>query len=121
MESISACDLDRRLADLVRSERHLVVQFVVEAGRLCQAGALSRAWIHFALLLLHSPTRALEVVRLQAIGSGSSHLTVPCHLGSAGRRATIAPRPGRAAGGAGRAAPSPRARPRRAPTAKGSP
>jgi hypothetical protein len=30
MESISACDLDRRLAELVRSERHLVVQFVVE-------------------------------------------------------------------------------------------
>src|SRR5229473_1319469 len=30
MESISARDLDRRLADLVRSERHLVVQFVVE-------------------------------------------------------------------------------------------
>src|SRR5260370_36136493 len=30
MESISARDLDRRLADLVRSERNLVVQFVVE-------------------------------------------------------------------------------------------
>ncbi len=30
METISARDLDRRLADLVRSERHLVVQFVVE-------------------------------------------------------------------------------------------
>jgi hypothetical protein len=30
MESISARDLDRRLADLVRSERHLVVQFVIE-------------------------------------------------------------------------------------------
>src|SRR5260370_10721703 len=30
MESISARDLDRRLADLVRSERHLVVQSVVE-------------------------------------------------------------------------------------------
>jgi hypothetical protein len=30
MESTSACDIDRRLADLVRSERHLVVQFVVE-------------------------------------------------------------------------------------------
>jgi len=30
MESISARDIDRRLADLVRSERHLVVQFVVE-------------------------------------------------------------------------------------------
>src|ERR1700694_5126775 len=30
MESTSARDLDRRLADLVRSERHLVVQFVVE-------------------------------------------------------------------------------------------
>jgi 5-methylcytosine-specific restriction endonuclease McrA len=30
MELISARDLDRRLADLVRSERHLVVQFVVE-------------------------------------------------------------------------------------------
>src|ERR1700687_4859432 len=32
MESTSARDLDRRLADLVRSERHLVVQFVVELG-----------------------------------------------------------------------------------------
>jgi hypothetical protein len=30
MESTSARDFDRRLADLVRSERHLVVQFVVE-------------------------------------------------------------------------------------------
>ncbi|HXN55130.1 MAG TPA: hypothetical protein VN874_02590, partial [Myxococcales bacterium] len=30
MESTSACDLDRRLADMVRSERHLVVQFVIE-------------------------------------------------------------------------------------------
>src|SRR5216684_7130335 len=30
MDSTSARDLDRRLADLVRSERHLVVQFVVE-------------------------------------------------------------------------------------------
>jgi hypothetical protein len=30
MESTSARDIDRRLADLVRSERHLVVQFVVE-------------------------------------------------------------------------------------------
>ena len=30
MESISARDIDRRLADLVRSERNLVVQFVVE-------------------------------------------------------------------------------------------
>src|ERR1700686_1697853 len=30
MESTSARDLDRRLADLVRRERHLVVQFVVE-------------------------------------------------------------------------------------------
>jgi hypothetical protein len=30
MESISARDLDRRLADLVRSERHLVVRFLVE-------------------------------------------------------------------------------------------
>jgi 5-methylcytosine-specific restriction endonuclease McrA len=30
MESTSARDVDRRLADLVRSERHLVVQFVVE-------------------------------------------------------------------------------------------
>src|SRR6266851_8198609 len=30
MESINAHDLDRRLADLVRSERHLVVQFLVE-------------------------------------------------------------------------------------------
>jgi hypothetical protein len=30
METISARDLDRLLADLVRSERHLVVQFVVE-------------------------------------------------------------------------------------------
>jgi 5-methylcytosine-specific restriction endonuclease McrA len=30
MESTSARDLDRRLADLVRNERHLVVQFVVE-------------------------------------------------------------------------------------------
>jgi hypothetical protein len=30
MESTSARDLDRRLADLVRSERHLVVQFVIE-------------------------------------------------------------------------------------------
>jgi 5-methylcytosine-specific restriction endonuclease McrA len=30
MESISARDIDRRLAELVRSERHLVVQFVVE-------------------------------------------------------------------------------------------
>src|ERR1700704_2464841 len=30
MESTSARDLDRRLAELVRSERHLVVQFVVE-------------------------------------------------------------------------------------------
>src|SRR5260370_41617739 len=30
MESNSARDLDRRLAELVRSERHLVVQFVVE-------------------------------------------------------------------------------------------
>jgi len=30
MESTSARELDRRLADLVRSERHLVVQFVVE-------------------------------------------------------------------------------------------
>jgi hypothetical protein len=30
MESTSARDLDRRLADLVRRERHLVVQFVIE-------------------------------------------------------------------------------------------
>jgi hypothetical protein len=30
MESTSARDLDRRLADLIRSERHLVVQFVIE-------------------------------------------------------------------------------------------
>src|SRR5260370_42438467 len=105
MESISACDLDRRLADLVRSERHLVVQFVVEAGRLCQAGALSRAWIHFALLLLHSPTRALEVVRLQAIGSGSSPPTVPFPRGSPGRRATVDPPPGRASRGADRGEP----------------
>src|SRR3982074_1520212 len=30
MESNSARDIDRRLSDLVRSERHLVVQFVVE-------------------------------------------------------------------------------------------
>jgi hypothetical protein len=30
MESTFARDLDRRLADLIRSERHLVVQFVVE-------------------------------------------------------------------------------------------
>src|SRR5260370_15910987 len=30
MESTSARELDRRLADLVRSERHLVVQFVIE-------------------------------------------------------------------------------------------
>src|SRR5258708_14611605 len=30
MESTSARDLDRRLANLIRSERHLVVQFVVE-------------------------------------------------------------------------------------------
>ena len=30
MESTSARDIDRRLADLVRSERHLVVQFVIE-------------------------------------------------------------------------------------------
>src|SRR6202140_4756027 len=30
METTSARDLDRRLADLVRSERHLVVKFVVE-------------------------------------------------------------------------------------------
>src|ERR1700687_3135413 len=30
MESITARDLDRRLADLVRSERHLVVQCVVD-------------------------------------------------------------------------------------------
>src|SRR5207237_9798611 len=30
MESISARDIDRRLADMVRSERHVVVQFVVE-------------------------------------------------------------------------------------------
>jgi 5-methylcytosine-specific restriction endonuclease McrA len=30
MESTSARDLDRRLADLVRSERHLAVEFVVE-------------------------------------------------------------------------------------------
>src|SRR6266852_5212505 len=37
------------------------------AGRLCQAGALSRARIHLALLLLRSPTRPLEVIRLQAI------------------------------------------------------
>src|SRR5258706_15952496 len=30
MESTSARDIDRRLAELVRSERHLVVQFVVD-------------------------------------------------------------------------------------------
>jgi hypothetical protein len=30
MESTSAHDLDRRLADMVRSERHLAVQFVIE-------------------------------------------------------------------------------------------
>jgi hypothetical protein len=30
MESTSARDIDRRLARLVQSERHLVVQFVVE-------------------------------------------------------------------------------------------
>src|ERR1700694_4773699 len=30
MQSNSARDLDRRLVDLVRSERHLVVQFVIE-------------------------------------------------------------------------------------------
>src|SRR5260370_10881495 len=30
MESNAARDLDRRLAELVRGERHLVVQFVVE-------------------------------------------------------------------------------------------
>src|ERR1700686_398020 len=30
MESTTAHDLDRRLADLVRTERHLVVQFVIE-------------------------------------------------------------------------------------------
>jgi hypothetical protein len=30
MESTTARDLDRRLTDLVRNERHLVVQFVVE-------------------------------------------------------------------------------------------
>src|SRR5260370_18195624 len=30
MESTSARDVDRRLADLVRSERHLAVQFVIE-------------------------------------------------------------------------------------------
>src|SRR6202795_2532885 len=30
MESTTARDLDRRLADLVRSERHLAVRFVVE-------------------------------------------------------------------------------------------
>jgi hypothetical protein len=30
MESTSASDLNRRLADMVRSERHLVVQFVIE-------------------------------------------------------------------------------------------
>jgi hypothetical protein len=32
MESTCARDLERRLADLVRSERHLVVQFVRAAG-----------------------------------------------------------------------------------------
>ncbi|GAC1344239.1 MAG: hypothetical protein NVSMB23_18890 [Myxococcales bacterium] len=36
MESTSARDLDRRLADLVRSERHLAVQFVVELAGFAQ-------------------------------------------------------------------------------------
>src|ERR1700694_2732388 len=36
MDSPSARDLARRLADLVRSERHLAVQFVVELGHFAK-------------------------------------------------------------------------------------
>src|SRR6266851_295493 len=38
MESTSARDIDRRLAELVRSERHLVVQFVVELAGFAKRG-----------------------------------------------------------------------------------
>src|ERR1700694_2326519 len=38
MESTTARDLDRRLAQLVRSERHLVVQFVVELAGFAKRG-----------------------------------------------------------------------------------
>jgi hypothetical protein len=38
MESTSALDIDRRLAELVRSERHLVVQFVIELSGFAKRG-----------------------------------------------------------------------------------
>src|ERR1700682_2397644 len=38
MESTSARDFNRRLADLVRRERHLVVQFVVELAGFAKRG-----------------------------------------------------------------------------------
>src|SRR5438309_7389320 len=36
MESTSALDLDRRLAHLVRSERHLAIQFVIELAEFAK-------------------------------------------------------------------------------------
>src|SRR5216684_2256618 len=100
METISARDLDRRLADLVRSERHLVVQFVVELAAFAKRELYRELGYTSLFLLLRSPARALEVVRLQAIGSGSPRRAVPSNRGSTRRRAAVDTRYGRAARGA---------------------
>src|SRR5260370_12718431 len=97
MKSTFARDIDRRLADMVRSERNLVGPIRRRAGRLCEAGALSRARIYVPLLLLRSPARAFEILGIQAIGSGASHRAVPCHHGSARRMPAFGARPSGAA------------------------
>ena len=48
------------------------------AGRLCESGALSRVGLHLALLLLRSPARALQVLRVQAISPRTSSAGCRC-------------------------------------------
>jgi hypothetical protein len=74
MESTSAHDLDLRLADLVRSERHLVVQFVIELAGFAkrelyrELGYTSLFWYCVRQLGLSksSAFRRSEVARLIA-------------------------------------------------------
>src|ERR1700674_582153 len=89
MESTNARDLDRRLADLVPGERHLVSQFVVEMAGFAKRELYRELGYTSLFLLLRPPARAVEVLCFQAIGSGSSDRPVPPHPGSPGGREAV--------------------------------
>jgi hypothetical protein len=74
MESTIARDLDRRLADLVRSERHLVAQFVIELAALPNGSSIGSLDIHRSSIIAFASSgyskssafRRSEVARLIA-------------------------------------------------------